>query len=175
MPNSNAELPARLTRSTLISVHIDICRATSIISEINDEIKIVLFFDGFYDLCGEHIDAAGGEVVKYMGDSCLAVFSEDKATEAIEAVANLRRAFDGYCKRKGVKATDIRARLHIGEVVIGEFGPRRQRDVLGRSSSLAIAMSGTGITLSEQVYRKLPSASRSPWKKQGAQVTYSMN
>jgi len=107
-----------------------------------------------------------------MGDSCLAVFPEDKATEAIESVSKLRLEFVDYCRTRQVKPTDLRAGVHVGEVTMGEFGPRRQRDVMGRSSSIAIAMPGTGVTISEQVYRKLPSASRSPWKKQGAQVTY---
>tara|TARA_B100000676_G_scaffold299991_1_gene345064 strand:- start:137 stop:247 length:111 start_codon:yes stop_codon:yes gene_type:complete len=35
-------------------------------------------------------------------------------------------------------------------------------------------MEGPGITVSEQVYRKLPSGARSPWKKRGGKVSYHM-
>ncbi len=175
MSDNSFDLPARLSKTNLIAVSIDICRMLSIINAINDEKKIAVFLDGFYTLCNEHIEPADGEVVKYMGDSCLAVFPADKSVDAIDAVSNLRSAFPTYCESMEVKPTDLQAGVHLGESIIGEFGPLRQRDVLGQSSSIAIQlMSGTGITISEQVYRKLPSTKRSAWKKRGGHVSYFM-
>ena len=173
--SSAKDLPERLKLTTLIAVHIDICRATSIFREINDGIKTVLFLDGFYSLCHEHLEPSGGDVIKYMGDSCLVVFPEHEVTSAIEAVSRLRAAFPDYCLSRAVKPTDLRAGIHVDECIIGEFGKNDQRDVLGRGASLAIQMAEPGITLSEQVYRKLPSGDRGPFKKQGGKVRYHLN
>jgi len=175
MSDQALALPARLSKTTLITVSIDICRMTSIIREIDDEIKTVLFIDGFYSLCTQYIEPLGGEIVKYMGDSCLATFPADKSVEAIESVSQLRSAFQNYCESMSVQATDIQAGLHVDEAFVGEFGPLRQRDISAKSSGIAIQlMSGSGITISEQLYRKLPSANRNSWRKTGGRVTYDM-
>jgi class 3 adenylate cyclase len=170
--NSIQTLPERLTLTTLIAVHVDICRAVTLFRQIDDGIKTVMFLDGFYSLCHDHLEPFEGEIIKYMGDSCLAVFPEYAALAAIEAVSSLRNAFPAYCRSHQVTPTDLRAGIHIDECIIGEFGKNAQRDVLGRGSSLAIHMAEPGITLSEQVYRKLPSANRSPFRKHGGQIRY---
>ena len=173
--SDTTQLPARLQIKNLIAVHIDICQSVKILSNFDDGIKTVLFFDGFYTLCGRYIEAHSGELIKYMGDSVLAIFDENDILPAITAVQEIRKAFPSYCESAGINATDIRAGIHIGEAIIGEFGSSGIRDVLGRGSSLAIQMSGPGITLSEQVYRKLPSEMRGEWKKRKSKVKYHQN
>jgi class 3 adenylate cyclase len=168
----SSELPSRLTHRTAALVEIDIRQCTQIFKEINDADRFVLFIDGFYSLCSGVTVNCGGEIVKYMGDSCLAIFDETDCIAAVDSVLKVRAAFPDYCRKFGVTPTDIRATVHTGEVVYGTFGPEGMRDVIGKTASELFQMIGSGITITEQVYRKLPSANRGPWKKHGGQVTY---
>ena len=165
-------LPARLTRKKALSVFVDITRFSHLSKTLPDDDAVVLFLDGFYDLVADHLEPAGGDVIKYMSDACMVLFDEDRAEQALEALAALRSAFAGYCQSRGAKPTDLRAAVTLGGVVVGTFGRNAIRDVLGLGAAEAITMTGSGITISEAVYRKLPSASRSPWRKKSTTVTY---
>ena len=44
---------------------------------------VLEFVDSFYRVCGECVVAAGGRIVKYIGDSILAVFPEDAVDGAV--------------------------------------------------------------------------------------------
>ena len=108
-----------------------------------------------------------------MGDSCLAMYAETECVAAIESMQSLRSEFPDYCRKQGVKPTDIKASVHLGEVIIGDFGAQSSNDMLGKAVNTVFKiMTSPGLTISEQVYRKLPSDLRSPWKKQSASVVY---
>ena len=169
---SSVALPPRLTRKKLTLVEVDVSRSTSIVVDIDDDDKAVLFFDGFYALCTRHIEAHGGKVIKYMGDACLASFDADDCVAAIDAVIAMRDAFPAYCASHDVTPTDIHGTVHMGDMVVGQFGPQGFQDVMGRAPNTLFKMAGHGITISEQVYRKLPSGRRGPWRKRGGEVTY---
>jgi class 3 adenylate cyclase len=169
---SSAALPPRLSRKKLTVVELDVSRSTWLIGEIGDDNRAVMFFDGFYTLCTQHIEAHGGEVIKYLGDACLAIFDEDACVQAIDAVIAIRDAFPGYCRTSDVPPAEIHGAVHIGELVVGEFGPQGFKDVMGRTPSTLFKMAGSGIAISEQAYRKLPSDRRAAWRKRGGQVTY---
>lgn len=169
---SSVALPPRLSRKKLTVVELDVSRSTWLLGEIGDDNKAVLFLDGYYALCSKHIETRGGEVIKYMGDACMAIFDEEACLQAIDAVIAIRDAFPDYCRANGAPITEIHGAVHIGELVIGEFGPQGFRDVMGRTPSTLFKMAGTGIAISEQAYRKLPSDQRGAWRKRGGQVTY---
>lgn len=169
---SQAALPSRFSQQKLILMELDVANATRLITAMADDVKTVLFFDGYYALCSKHIESRGGEVIKYMGDACLAIFPEDAAVDAIDACIAIREDFPAHCTEHGVVPTDIHGTVHIGEVIVGTFGPQGFRDVLGRAPNALFTMAGQGIKISEQVYRKLPSDQRSRWKKRAGPVVY---
>lgn len=170
--SKGAKLPPHLSRKQAVICTADIARATTLFREIGDSTEVVLFLDGFYHLCSQHVTSAGGEVIKYMGDECLALFEGDAAVAAIDALRALREAFPGFCEERGVPPTDLKGTAHLGEVVVGTFGPEGYRDFLGKAVNNLFLMSGPGITISQQLYRKLPSDRRSPWHKRGGDVVY---
>jgi adenylate cyclase len=174
MSQLSCELPSRLSKINAILVHTDISRFLQIASEIDDSAGTINFLDGYYTLCSRHFNSHGGEVIKYMGDGCLAMFKDSNCEAALEAICAIRDAFPTYCTECGIAPTDIRGGLHAGDVITGEFGPEGYKDVLGRTSNVLFQLSGPGITITEQVYRKLPSDKRSPWKKEGGHVVYVM-
>ncbi len=165
-------LPPRLSQKHVALIEIDIHRCTDIAREIIDSSRFALFLDGFYTLCSGVITNNGGEVIKYMGDAVLATFNEDEVVTAIDSIITVRSAFPDFCADLGVTPTDIKGTVHTGEVIIGEFGPEGRKDVLGKTTNELFQMIGPGITITEQVYRKLPSDRRSPWKKHGGRVSY---
>lgn len=172
MSIQSESLPPRLSQKHLALIELDIHRCTDIIQEIGDSARLAMFLDGFYTLCSKTVTSHGGEVIKYMGDAVLAAFSADEVVAAIDCVLAVRSAFGGYCADQGVTPTDIKGTVHIGEVIIGEFGPEGRKDVLGKTANELFQIIGPGITITEQVYRKLPSDRRGPWRKHGGRVTY---
>jgi len=170
--NSSAALPAHITSRRATLVLVDIQRTLSIAKEMADENRFVLFLDEFYSQCSTAVNQRHGEVVKYIGDACLALFDEQDCEHGIEVILALREAFPGLCARHNITPTGLRGNVHIGEVITGEFGPEGFRDVLGKAVNTLFTMQGDGITVSEQVYRKLPSDKRSHWRKHAAMVTY---
>ena len=172
--SSAVQLPERLTERTATLVTIDITRCGHLLAQLEDGADRVLFLDDFYSLATHHIEAAGGEVLKHMGDSVFALFEEDRCLEAITALSEMLAEFPAICSKRGLTPTDLRSSVHVGDVIVGGFGPNGYRDALGKASGIVFAMEGPGITVSEQVYRKLPSSARGPWKKRGGRVSYHM-
>ena len=72
---ATAHLPARLVRSTQLVVFVDIRQVTGIMDALDHPNRVVNFLDGYYDLCIDHFEGAGGQVIKFLGDAVLAVFS----------------------------------------------------------------------------------------------------
>ena len=169
---SAAQLPERLSARTATLVAVDITNCRHLLAQLEDGNDRVLFLDYFYTLATTHIEAQGGEVLKHMGDSVLALFDEDQCLAAIQALGTMREAFPAVCERRGLTPTYLRSSVHVGDVVVGGFGPNGLRDALGQASGVLFNMEGPGITVSEQVYRKLPSSARGPWKKRGSKVSY---
>lgn len=165
-------MPPGLTRKEATVVMVDIVRMTSVIERLADEATVIAFLDGFYSLCSRHIENGGGEIIKYMGDSCMAIYAASDCVVAISDVQAIRQEFADYSLTFGLQNGDIRSAIHVGEVVTGKFGPQGIRDVLGKAPAVLLSMNGSGIRITEQVYRKLPSSKRGPWRKKGGHVTY---
>lgn len=172
--SSLAELPPQITETGATLMLTDIERMVSIVKEIGSETGYVRFIDDYYSYCSAHVIEHGGEVVKYSGDACLAMFSNTDIEAAINCLVAIRDGFADFCHQRGLKPTDIKGVVHVGDVVTGRFGPEGYRDVMGKTVSTLFSMEAPGITLSEQAYRKLPSAKRGPWNKHGGHVVYVM-
>ncbi|MEJ2131993.1 MAG: adenylate/guanylate cyclase domain-containing protein [Gammaproteobacteria bacterium] len=161
------------TRSRKLVVLVDMTNALRVLSGMS-EIEYATFLDDFYDACTRHLEANGGSIVKYMGDSALAVFDEDAVVDAVDAVQSLRREFQDTCRKLG-KESDVHCNMHAGDVVLGDFGPQGFRDVMGSTVSTTFTLDrGRGIHVSERVYRKLPNARRSGWQRHKPPVTYTL-
>jgi class 3 adenylate cyclase len=170
--NNSVELPARLAVRKAALVEMDILNSLQLVREMQEPLQFVMFIDDFYAIASEATQQCGGEIIKYIGDSSLSIFEEDQCEAAIESIYKTQAAFPALCEKFGVKPTGIRATVHTGEVVYGEFGPEGQKDVIGKLANELFQTRGRGITITEQVYRKLPNDKRGPWKKTGGQVVY---
>ena len=162
---------SRFSEHKAVVVLVDISGTLKLATALTP-LKFAVFLDDFYGLCTHHVEHAGGELIKYVGDATLALFNEHDAVAAVEAVQAIREGFAPVCAAHGVQA-DISANIHLGDVVDGVFGPAACRDITGGTVYTTFRMGGgPGLRISEPVYRKLPSGARSPWKKQKSPVTY---
>ena len=109
--------------------------------------------DDYYALAHTMIEKAGGggRVVKFIGDATLIVFPAEKADTGVRAILDLRREADSFMKDRDWICR-FEARIHAGEAMAGDFGPKgnRRYDVLGREVNAAATLKGGGIVASFQ-------------------------
>lgn len=131
------------------------------------DLEMASFLQEYYAACEEVLGGSGGTVVKFMGDSCLAVFPPSEAPQCAEAVVELRARVEILGVKYGI-AISLGANLHIADVVEGDFGAgaNRRADIVGRGVNQTFLLGGgPDIRVSEPVYRALPSEMRGPWRK----------
>jgi adenylate cyclase len=117
------------------------------------------FMNAFYRNCGECVVAHGGRIIKYIGDSILAVFPEDGSDEAVSAGACLRREYAALVDALDTEVeSDMEVGISCGEIEEGEVGHESLRsfDVFGECVNEA-AMIGhhRGIAVTDAVRRRL--------------------
>ena len=154
-------------------VLVDMMGATRLASGMSD-VDWAQFLHEFYESCTRHLEGNGGSIVKYLGDSALAVFDEDAVVDAVDAVQSLRKEFQDTCRAVG-RESDVHCYMHTGDVVLGNFGPQGFRDIMGTTVSTTFTLGGgRGIHISERVFRKLPNDRRRGWERRKPPVTYTL-
>ncbi|WP_041671450.1 adenylate/guanylate cyclase domain-containing protein [Rhizobium leguminosarum] len=114
------------------------------LTEVYQPAEIVGFLNEHFELIGRHVEENSGEILKFMGDSVLAIFpteAEDpqKACRAALASAqNLLKANEELNRgrtRNGGPDIGIDVVLHLGEVFYGNVGAHDRLDftVIGRA------------------------------------------
>jgi class 3 adenylate cyclase len=153
---------------------VDLAGYTKLFHTLSDQ-EVADFLDRYYALCERVVTGAGGRVVKFIGDGCLAMFSAEEATAAVNAAVELLRAVDELAEAANI-GVKLGANVHLTTVVAGYFGAEGQYfDVIGRGVNQTFLLGrGPGIRLSEPVYRKLPSAARSAWDKHKPPQLYTL-
>jgi class 3 adenylate cyclase len=139
-----------------------------------DALAVAAFLDDWYRQCATAIRGHGGQLVKYIGDGCLATFPDDKCGDAIDTATELERSID-VLKAKHRLKVDVGANVHLAVVAEGKFGPDDdpRYDVLGSGvNHLFLMGGGAGIRVSEPVYRQLPNHRRGDWRKNRPPATY---
>lgn len=125
--------------------------------------------DGYYSRITERVTAAGGHVVKFIGDGALVVFHRDSADAAVEALLALKAELDDWLDQLGWSCT-LLVKIHAGDVIVGPFGGRL--DVIGREVNAAAMLDSTGVALSVPAFRALGAELRTRFRKHTPPVTY---
>jgi adenylate cyclase len=137
----------------------------------DDEIADII--DGYYRLLAQRVSAAGGRVVKYIGDGALIAFDASEAERGIEALLDIKLLVDRYLDSHGwpCRAT---VKAHVGTVIAGPYGPPDDLrfDVIGKAVNTAAMLDASGVALSVEAFRKLSPATRQRFKKHTWPVTY---
>ena len=90
----------------------------------------------------------------------------------MRAIERIRTAYAALCSDLSVPHHGIRAGLHVGDTLVTEFGRAGLKDAMGKGIAVAMNLDGDGVTLTESVYRSLPNAERSGFRKHAGRVTY---
>ena len=119
--------------------------------------------DAYFELVVDAVRAAGGEILKFLGDGILAVFPiEDEAStgarcvQALQATSQARQSLIELNQGRvnaGKEALDFGTALHVGEVTYGNIGSPDRLDftVIGETVNLASRIEGLCKTLGEPV------------------------
>jgi adenylate cyclase len=137
----------------------------------DDELAAAM--DGYYELIGTTVAAAGGRVVKLIGDGALIVFDVGDADAGVLALLALKDDIDRYFSARGSACTAT-VKAHVGPVIAGPYGPRGDKrfDVLGKTVNTTAMLDATGVALSVEAFRKLSPATRQRFKKHTWPITY---
>jgi adenylate cyclase len=129
--------------------------------------------DGWYERVVVRLEAAGGRVVKFIGDATLAVFPLERADAAVEALMAMRRDAESYFNTRGWDSKLV-VKVHAGTVVAGPFGAQHDKryDVLGTEVNVTARLVSTGFAMSPEAFRTLSPPARKAFKKHTPPVTY---
>jgi len=128
------------TRSAIMFV--DMRNFTRLSSEVSEE-KLVEVLNEYYNCVVPHVEAAGGEVLKFIGDGVLAIFraetgqGPDACARVLDAVKKVLKAIDQHNmgREKGTeRPIHAGIALHFGNPAYGNVGSGTRLDftVIGR-------------------------------------------
>jgi adenylate cyclase len=128
-------------------------------------------FSEYAAFAAAHVEAAGGRLVKMIGDAILVVFPEERAGAGIMRMLALKTESEQWMQGRGFPTTMV-VKAHFGEVACGSFGSDGRFDVYGQTVNTAAMLSSKGFALSEEAFRLLTPADRHAFKEQPLLVTY---
>ncbi|MEX0283650.1 MAG: adenylate/guanylate cyclase domain-containing protein [Paracoccaceae bacterium] len=118
---------------------------TQLTSDMEAEAATALL-NAYYDCVVPHVEAAGGEVLKFIGDGILAVFRDtgDAAETCARALEAARAALEAVDAYEGAPRFSVGIGLHYGEAAYGNVGSGARLDytVIGRDVNLAARVAG---------------------------------
>jgi adenylate cyclase len=135
--------------------------------------SVVHLLNDFFEHVALAVDAAGGLVLKFIGDGALAIFSAEQRGESEAARAGLaaaREIVDRLAHYVGVQDGDTAVRLragiglHIGEVLYGNIGSTNHLDftVIGPAVNLAFRLESLTKELRRPILASKAFAAASP-------------
>ena len=137
------------------------------------DVEIATVADDYYERVASEVDCAGGTVVKFIGDSVMAVFPEAVADAGVEMLLNLKDSIDKLMAERGWECR-FSAKVHFGTAVAGPFGvpDSKTYDVIGKAVNTAATLESASVTLSVEAFRKLNKDLRKRFKKHSPPITY---
>jgi adenylate cyclase len=151
-------LAGQITRGSGDSVEAAIwfsdLRGFTAMSERHGRDELLDRLNQYFDCMAEPVTAAGGEILKFIGDAMLAVFPlaeaqgrEDACAKALTAALEARLAMAELNRRRresGEETLNYGIALHVGKVMYGNIGSRNRLDftVIGPAVNLASRIEG---------------------------------
>jgi class 3 adenylate cyclase len=166
---SNPQLTG--SSQNLLIAFCDLTKFTAVVSRLSDQ-KTYAFLQSLTEEIEPRIEEAGGRVIKYIGDSALMVFPEERAEEGILALLDLKKHIDQHYANQGLPCRLI-CQIHFGEAYLGPLGLKEPRmDVVGKNVNLTARIQTSSFALSPQAFRQLSPKGRKAFKKHTPPVTY---
>lgn len=172
MSKASPTLPSDSQEKTLGVAFFDLSRMAEWASHEQDG-QIADFFQRYYVLVDERLEAAGGRIVKFMGDAGLVVFEPQAAEPVIAALDSLACEVRQLAGDYGI-STYLNINVHVGSLIAANFGPpgKERFDVIGKTVNIAARLGRRGMTLSPQAFRCLGPETRKTFSKNMPPITY---
>ncbi len=160
------------TEVPLLVVFTSFNRFTAQIDRLEDA-EVARVMAAYYALAGSAIRAAGGRVVKFIGDATLAVFADGHVDAGVLAMLKLKDVSDRFMAEQGWDCRLV-AKAHFGPVAAGNFGADddRRYDILGKTVNITVRLESQGVALSAEAFRQLGPDVRKRFKKHTPPMTY---
>jgi adenylate cyclase len=134
-------------------------RGFTTISEHWPRDDVITLLNEYFDTMAEPVERLGGEILKFIGDSLLAIFpleDEDACGNALRAALEARRGMRAYNvtrRARGQEALGFGLALHVGDVMYGNIGSRDRLDftVIGPAVNVASRLEGLSKDLRREV------------------------
>lgn len=164
--------PSVHTEVPLLIAFVDLSRFAAS-CERRSDLEIAAAMDDFYGRVCRTVVAAGGAVVKFLGDAALVAFPEDRVDDGVAALFALKDEVDAWLEALRWESRLI-VKVHFGTAVAGPFGPREygRFDVIGAAVNQAATLPSRGMALSVAAFRRLSPAARRRFKKHTPPITY---
>lgn len=142
-------------------------------AEHTEPLALLDLLAGYFTLTGDIIAAAGGRLIKTLGDAGLFAFFAADADAGIAALKKVESEGGAWLTKKGYRCGLI-VKVNFGPVAIGMVGGRGSEilDVYGKTVNTAAVLPGRGMTLTPAAFRALSPASRKLFKKHTPPVSY---
>jgi class 3 adenylate cyclase len=164
-------------RVNLLISFMDIEGFSKISQALPDMIRLFDLLNNWAAIIIQEVDQAHGKVIKFIGDSCLAIFSEDDADAGVCALLSAKEKAEAFLQKEGF-TNKMRVTGHVGEAVIGLFGTGSCKgiDVFGESVNTAAALDRgdyrSHLILSPQAFRKLTASTRKRFHEHTPPIVY---
>src|SRR5262249_50560888 len=169
MATSSAPSSPRTERHLLI-VFADLTRFM-VNSRGTPDAALAELLDGFYRHSEGAVEAAGGRVVKFMGDAFLAVWPEEAAGAGAAALPAIKRGIDAWMAGQGWDSRLV-MKAHFGRAIAGGFGARGDFDVIGSEVNVAATLPARTVSLSAEAFRRLAGDARRGFQKHTPPIVY---
>ena len=138
-----------------------------------DDVEVARVMDAYYEVAGRTVAAAGGRVVKFIGDATLAVFPAESVDRGVLGLLELKDVADRLMVDRGWESR-LTVKAHFGPVVAGQFGVESDKryDILGKTVNVTARLDASGVALSVEAFRQLGPDVRQRFKKHTPPVTY---
>ena len=138
-----------------------------------EDAEVAAVMSDYYEVAGSAVTAAGGRIVKFIGDATLAVFPPEAVDRGVLALLDLKDDSDRFMAAQGWECRLIE-KVHFGPVIAGQFGTSSDKryDVLGKTVNTTARLEATGVAVSVEAFRQLGPETRRRFKKHTPPITY---
>ena len=159
-------------QTSLLVAFVDLTRFKVQVQNSGD-LAVAETLDAYYELVAQAVTAAGGTLVKFIGDAALIVFAEGRIDAGVAMLLDLKDHVDQWMAERGWECR-LTVKAHFGPVVAGPMGARgdKRYDVIGKTVNTAAILQSQGVTLSAEAFRALGPELRTRFKKHTPPVTY---
>jgi adenylate cyclase len=138
-----------------------------------DSATLFAELDQFYEFTEAAVTAAGGLVIKYLGDAVLIVFPDAQADQGIWTLIELRGELERWVSTVGNTRT-VHLCAHVGKVTMGKLGRIGRVDVIGEAVNRAATLPHNGVTLTPDAYASMSLTHQALFEPRGTPPVYQL-